>query len=42
MGKNTNTYKVLCPVNCNNDPKCNACGGRGYNIVIFKDGKRVK
>lgn len=42
MKKGTNTYKVLCPVYCDNDKNCPACGGKGYNTVVFKDGKRIK
>lgn len=35
-------HKVYCP-NCDgNDPKCCACDGKGYNIVVFENGKRIK
>jgi hypothetical protein len=40
-----NKYKVSCMVCAGVDDdtsKCNACGGKGYNIVIFKNGKRIK
>jgi hypothetical protein len=35
-------YKVYCPEYCDKNPECPACGGKGYNIVIFKNGKRIK
>jgi RecJ-like exonuclease len=45
--KNKNEYKVNCPrcggySKVNGSIKCCACDGRGYNIIIFKNGKRVK
>ena len=38
-----NEYKVICPV-CFGDENivnCHACGGNGYNILTFKNGKRL-
>lgn len=42
-------HKVICPRYCGDGPHdlptedghCHACAGKGYNIVVFKDGKRI-
>lgn len=36
-------YKVICPVCWGMGTKkdCCACAGKGYNIIVFKDGKRI-
>jgi len=35
-------YKVPCVENCNEKPGCPCCSGKGYNIVVFINGRRVK
>lgn len=35
-----NKYKVICPRCYGEDKHCHACDGKGYNIVIFKNGRR--
>ncbi len=45
-------HKVICPRYCGgphdlptedgpDHSHCHACAGKGYNIVVFKDGKRI-
>jgi len=34
-------YKIPCVKNCDKKPGCPCCGGKGYNIIIFKDDRRI-
>ncbi len=35
-------HKVSCPKCGGTDKECIACDGKGYNIVTFKDGRRIQ
>lgn len=34
-------HKVICPRCWGDSSSCHACASKGYNIVVFKDGKRI-
>jgi hypothetical protein len=36
------SYEVSCPKCGGTDKKCHVCDGRGYNVVTFENGERIK